>query len=210
MRFGAKPLRFLSVAAMAIVLPGVARAHHFMDGQLPRTLTQGWLSGLAHPIIGVDHLAFVVAMGFLLATVKGGLWGVASFTSGTLVGAILHLAGLGMPWVEGAVALSVVGIAGLTMVRARVRLSWLIPGLAIAGVLHGHTYAEAIFGAEPAPLAAYLAGFSMVQLAIAAAALGIYHRLRASAGRDVRSLSSALGTVVGVVGIYFLGLQAIA
>lgn len=127
MRFGVKPLRFLGVAAMAIVLPGVARAHHFMDGQLPRTLTQGWLSGLAHPIIGVDHLAFVVAMGFLLATVKGGLWGVASFTSGTLVGAILHLAGLGMPWVEGAVALSVVGIAGLMMVRSRVRLFWLIP-----------------------------------------------------------------------------------
>jgi len=209
-RFGAKTLRFLGLTAVAIALPGVARAHHFMGGELPRTLTQGLLSGLAHPVVGVDHLAFIVAMGFLLATVKGGLWGVASFMSGTLAGAIVHLAKLGMPWGEVAVALSVVGIAVLIVMRARVPLSWLAPGLAIAGVLHGHAYAEAIFGAEPGPLAAYLAGFSMIQLAMAAAALGIHRRLRASAGRDVRSVSSALGAVVGVVGVYFLGLQAIA
>ncbi len=195
---------------MAMAVPGVARAHHFMDGELPRTLTQGLLSGLAHPVIGVDHLAFVVAMGILLATVKGGLWGVVSFTSGTLAGAILHLAGLGMPWGEGAIALSVVGIGGLTMMRRRAPLSWLAAGLAIAGVLHGHAYAEAIFGAEPAPLGAYLAGFSMVQLAIATAALGIHRRLHASAGSDVRPFSSALGAAVGAVGVYFLGLQAMA
>jgi hypothetical protein len=44
-----------------------ASAHHPMGGTTPQTLWHGLLSGFGHPVIGLDHLAFVVAMG-LLAT----------------------------------------------------------------------------------------------------------------------------------------------
>ena len=55
------------VAALALALTVAtvlsAQAHHVMGGRTPETFMQGLLSGLAHPVIGLDHLAFIVAMG---------------------------------------------------------------------------------------------------------------------------------------------------
>jgi hypothetical protein len=44
-----------------------AFAHHALGGKLPATAWEGFLSGLAHPVIGLDHLAFVVAIGLVAA-----------------------------------------------------------------------------------------------------------------------------------------------
>lgn len=198
-------IKALAAAAAALVLlPSLAWAHHFMDDQLPQTLAQGLLSGLGHPVIGVDHAAFIVAAGFLLAPVKHGMWGVLALILGSLLGAALHLAGYSLPAGEAAVALSVILAGGLVMSARRIALTWMAGGLALAGLLHGHAYAESIFGAEPAPLLAYLAGFSLVQLGIAAAALLTHRRLMATSGSRVRRLSGALGAVVGAIGVVFL------
>jgi urease accessory protein len=70
-------------------------------------------------------------------------------------------------------------------------------GLAVAGILHGHAYAESIFGAEPAPLVAYLVGFSLIQLAIASAAYFLHARLP-------RAVVPVLGGLVAGIGILFL------
>jgi urease accessory protein len=37
-----------------------AFAHHLMGGRTPSTFADGLLSGLGHPIIGLDHFAAVV------------------------------------------------------------------------------------------------------------------------------------------------------
>lgn len=175
-----------------------------MDDQLPQTFAQGLLSGLGHPVIGVDHAAFIVAAGFLLAPIKGGPWGVLALILGSLLGAALHLAGFSLPAGEAAVALSVILAGGLVISARRIALSWMVGGLAVAGVLHGHAYAESIFGAEPAPLFAYLVGFSLIQLGIAAAALFAHRRLMSAGGGRGRPVSGALGAAVGVIGILFL------
>jgi urease accessory protein len=194
----------VAMAAALAALPGLASAHHFMEGALPETFAQGFLSGLGHPVIGLDHAAFIVAAGFFLALVEGGMWGVLALIAGSLCGAALHLMGFGLPGGEIGVALSVILIGGLVMARRRVGLSWLAGGLALAGTLHGHAYAESIFGAEAAPLAAYLTGFSLVQLGIAALALFIHRRLITTRGACAISISSALGAAVGTIGAVFL------
>lgn len=198
------------IAAALVLLPRLAWAHHFMDDQLPQTLAQGLLSGLGHPLIGVDHAAFIVAAGFLLAPIRGGLWGVLALILGSLLGAALHLAGVGLPAGEAAVALSVILAGGLMMSARRIALTWMAAGLALAGLLHGHAYAESIFGAEPAPLLAYLAGFSLIQFGVAAAALLTHRRLMSTGGGRVRRLSGALGAVVGAIGILFLAGNVVA
>lgn len=204
-------IRALAVAAAALVLlPRLARAHHFMDDQLPQTFAQGLLSGLGHPVVGVDHAAFIVAAGFLLALTKGGLWSVLALILGSLFGAALHLAGVSLPAGEAAVALSVILAGGLVISARRIALPWMAGGLALAGVLHGHAYAESIFGAEPAPLFAYLAGFSLIQLGIAWAALLAHRRLMSSGGSRARPVSGALGAAVGAIGILFLAGNAVA
>ena len=198
-------MKAFTVAATALaLLPRIAWAHHFMGGGLPQSFTQGLLSGLGHPVIGLDHAAFIVAAGFFLATVEGGMWGVLALVVGALLGAALHLAGAGLPGAEIGVALSVILIGGLVAARRRVGLAWLAVGLALAGALHGYAYAESIFGAEAAPLAAYLIGFSLVQLGIAAAALLAHRRLIATREASAKLASSGIGAVVGTIGAVFL------
>jgi len=198
-------MKAFTVAATALaLLPRIAWAHHFMGGGLPQTFTQGLLSGLGHPVIGLDHAAFIVAAGFFLATVEGGMWGVLALIVGALLGAALHLAGAGLPGAEVGVALSVTLIGGLVMARRRIKLSLLAGGLALAGILHGYAYAESIFGAEAAPLAAYLIGFSLVQLGIAAAAFSIHRRLIATREAWAKLASSGIGAAAGTIGAVFL------
>src|SRR3977135_1713953 len=131
-------MKAFTVAATALaVLPRMAWAHHFMDGGLPETFAEGLLSGLGHPVIGLDHAAFIVAAGFFLASVEGGMWGVLALIVGSLIGASLHLTGFALPGSEVGVALSVILIGGLSMARRPVRLSWLAGGPGVAGVCYG-------------------------------------------------------------------------
>jgi len=201
---------FTVAAAVLAAFPRTAWAHHFMDGGLPQTFMQGLLSGLGHPVIGLDHAAFIVAAGFLLGSVEGGMWGVLALIVGALLGAALHLAGASLPGAEIGVALSVILIGGVLAARRRIGLAWLAGGLALAGVLHGYAYAESIFGAEAAPLAAYLTGFSLVQLGIAAAALLIQRRLIAARDTWAGLVSSGVGAAAGAIGAVFLVLNVAA
>ena len=47
-----------------------AFAHHPMGGALPQNFLNGILSGIAHPIIGFDHLAFILTFGIIASYFK--------------------------------------------------------------------------------------------------------------------------------------------
>lgn len=193
-----------AILAVCLSLAHPAWAHHFMGDQLPQTFLQGFLSGVGHPVIGLDHAAFIVCAGLLLALVERGLWAVAALILGSLIGAAIHLAGVSLPANEAAVALSVILIGALVMAAPRIGLPWLAAGLMLAGIVHGHAYAETIFGAEPTPLVAYLLGFSLIQFAVAAGAFFVHRRLIGSNVKRARVFSSALGAAAGAVGIIAL------
>lgn len=181
-----------------------------MGGQLPQTFAQGFLSGVAHPIIGVDHAVFIIAAGFALALVKRGMLGVIALILGTLIGAALHLTGFNLPGSEAAVALSVILIGAVVLAGRQIALGWLAVGLTLAGMLHGYAYAESIFGAEPMPLSGYLVGFCLVQLTIASAAMLLHRRLLMSSTIRARRISYPVGAAAGVIGVAFLASNAIA
>lgn len=201
---------FAVVVATLILLPRFAWAHHFMEGQLPQTFAQGFLSGVAHPLIGLDHAVFIIAAGFVLALIKRGMLGVIAFISGTLIGAALHLTGFNLPGSEAAVALSVILIGAVVMTGRRITLIWLAAGLTLAGMLHGYAYAESIFGAEPNPLSGYLVGFCLVQLGIASAAMVLHRRLLMTSALRARRIAYPVGAAVGAIGVLFLASNAMA
>ena len=59
---GGLVLRVSSLALGVMIVAGVpAEAHHVMGGRMPSTFMEGLLSGLGHPVVGLDHLAFIVA-----------------------------------------------------------------------------------------------------------------------------------------------------
>jgi urease accessory protein len=196
--------RILLLLGALACLPSLALAHHFMGNDLPRTFAQGFLSGLGHPIIGIDHAAFIIAAGFLLALIPHGAFAVAALIAGSLAGAAVHLAGVALPGGEAGVALSVILVGALLMYRRPLALGWAAGGLFIAGLLHGHAYAESIFGAEPTPLGAYLVGFSLIQLGMAGAAWLAHRRLVRVRNDWAPRVSSVLGGAAGTIGLFFL------
>ena len=186
----------LAVSAL-LLLPLPSLAHHPMEGRVPATFAEGFLSGLAHPVIGLDHLAFVVAVG-LLAAVSA--WGAAipvAFVVAAMVGTGLHLAEITLPAAELVIAASVLGFGVLLALKDRPQSAVIVGLAAVAGLFHGFAYGEAIFGAQTMPLVAYLAGFTAVQLGIAIAAFLVGRQL---VQRSTALLVQRAGLVICGVG----------
>ncbi len=189
---------------VASVLALSAQAHHVMGGTLPQTFIQGLLSGLGHPVIGLDHAAFIICTGFVCALLERGLWGVAALIAGTLLGTGLHLAGVTLPASEAAVALSVMLIGGLLLSRRAIPAPGLFGGLALAGIFHGYAYGESIVGAETAALGAYLLGFSLLQWGLATGAWFVHRRLIVARVAFEPRVCTILGAASGIIGAGFL------
>lgn len=154
-----------------------ALAHHVMGGRMPATFGEGFLSGLGHPVIGLDHFAAVVAVGCLAAAHRAGAVLALGFVTAMMLGVAAHLGGTTVPGAELLVALTVIGL-GVAVVRTPPLPAAAAVALFIAaGLVHGYALGESIYGAERAPLAAYLVGLAIIQSAIALAAMSLAQRV---------------------------------
>ncbi len=190
-----------------LALSGPALAHHPMGGRAPGNLVEGLLSGLGHPIIGIDHFAFMVAIGLLVIGQKHRLLIPAGFVLMTVIGTVLHLLGLNLFSVEAMIAVSVLAAGGLLLANRHYRAGSLTLLGAVAGLFHGYAYGESIVGAEATPLFAYLAGFSIIQYCVAIAAMWVGAKVsEAASGATVTRLSRAAGAAVCSVGAVYFGL----
>jgi hypothetical protein len=58
------------LAAALFLGTETACAHHLMDGSTPFTFAEGLFSGVGHPIIGPDYLAFLLALGIAVGVFR--------------------------------------------------------------------------------------------------------------------------------------------
>jgi urease accessory protein len=160
----------LAMAALALSA-GPAAAHHVMGGRMAATFGEGMLSGLAHPIIGLDHFAAVVAVGCLAAAHIAGARLAIGYVLAMMAGVAVHLQGVTLPGSEILVALSVIAL-GVALLRQRQMAAGTALALfAAVGLLHGYALGESIYGAEPTPLYAYLLGLAVIQSAVVLGAM---------------------------------------
>jgi urease accessory protein len=187
------------LAAAALVLTAVpASAHHMMGGEMPSTFGQGLLSGLGHPVIGPDHLAFLIAVGVAVGVGGLNLALPVLFVAASALGVGLHIYEFNFPAVELVIALSVVLIGALVASGRALPLAAWGALFGLAGIAHGYAYGESIVGAEPTPLWAYLIGLVLVQSALSVGVAWITRRL----GQDVSAIAPRLvGAVVIGVGL---------
>ena len=157
---------FTLTSTMLLASISSAFAHHPLGGVVPDSAINGLLSGIGHPVIGFDHLAFIIAIGVLAALQSHRLLMPAGFIGGTILGTVLSVSLMSLPFAEWVITLSVLAAGAVAM---RGRKTAVLPATmlaALAGLFHGWAYGAAVIGAEMTPLMAYLAGFSLVQLAI--------------------------------------------
>jgi len=191
--------QFFALSLMAL-LPLPAVAHHPMGGAMPQTLWQGFASGIGHPVIGLDHLAFLLAAGVLAAALPRGeaFRAIAGFLAAGMTGLALHMAGIGLGMTEALVAASVLMAGAALLVAKRVTAPALLTGFALAGLFHGHAFAEAVIGAEATPIIAYLAGLAAIQGGLMLGAMAL---ARATSAHWLRP---AMGAAASFAGLGFL------
>jgi urease accessory protein len=199
-------MKTLAVVIALLCVGEPAFAHHVMGGQTPTGFLQGLLSGLGHPVIGLDHLAAVIAVGCLAAAHPRGALLAAGYVVAMVIGAAAHIGEATVAGAEIFVALSVIAL-GLLLLRNRpLRLDIAIALFAFAGLVNGYALGESIAGAEPAPLYGYFVGLALIQSAIALAVMAAVPMLVARKPMASRLVG---GLVVGV-GVGVLGVQLIA
>ena len=173
-----KRLVGLSVLAL-FVGASPAFAHHVMGGKMPETFLQGLLSGLGHPVIGLDHFGAIVGVGILVAIAQRSVGLVLVFSVAMIAGVGVHLAKVDIPASELLVGLSTLAIGVLVFMRRSVGTSTVATLFAVAGLLHGYALGESIVGAETSPLIAYLLGLLVIQTLIGVAAYALAARVGA-------------------------------
>jgi urease accessory protein len=196
-----RQLRRTAAAAATCLAASPAWAHHVMGGKLPATFSEGLWSGLGHPIIGPEHLGFLLAIGIVVGAGGLNLALCGIFLAAMAIGVAVHVSGFGIPAAEILVALSAL-LAGLLIARGHALplLAWSAL-FVIAGFFHGYAFGESIAGAEQGPLTAYLFGLVIVQSALAVGAALITRRLGVHVNEMVPRLAGAV-----IIGIGFAAL----
>ena len=161
----------ISLLFVGLLISTVASAHHPLGGAMPANFLEGLLSGFGHPIIGLDHFAFIIAAGLLAWKLGSPIRLVLSFIIATAVGALVISSGVAISITESIVLASVAVVGVLLAANKTPSVTQIQIFYVIAGFFHGCAYGGAVIGAEPTPIVAYLIGFSIIQFAIVLAAI---------------------------------------
>ncbi|MGI9383776.1 MAG: HupE/UreJ family protein [Methyloligellaceae bacterium] len=194
-----------------LALPGVtlittpALAHHPLGGMPMETFAHGVLSGIGHPLLGFDHLFFVIIVGIAALYTGRALLAPAAYIAAMLVGCLLMSLGTGLPLKEAVIGFSLLAVGGVVLSG---RALGLVPALVLFGafgLFHGSAFGESIAAQESsagaAVLIGYLIGLGVLQYAIAVAAGWVAKNIWKAT--EAQAIEARLaGAVVAGVGLY--------
>lgn len=153
-----------AILAAAFFLGTESASAHLLDGKTPSTFAEGLLSGVGHPIIGPDYLAFLLALGIAVGVFRLSFFNPFLFVAAMICGVAMHVAGLYLPAADLIVPVSAL-IAGLMLIiEERIPPAWWMAVFVAAGIFHGYSYGDSIDAAEPIALIAYVTGLAAVQV----------------------------------------------
>ncbi|HUF19318.1 MAG TPA: HupE/UreJ family protein [Burkholderiales bacterium] len=182
--------------AVLLFAPALAFAH-VDQGEIGG----GFLSGMAHPVLGLDHVVAMVAVGLWGAQLGSpAIWVLpVTFPLVMAFGGLLGLLGVPIPAVEIGIALSAIVLGAMVALAARPPL-W-VAGLLVGlfAIFHGHAHGAEL--PEAANAIAYSVGFVI--------ATGLLHAVGILIGVANRWRRGAQGLRVGggaiaASGVYFL------
>lgn len=166
MRFRHRAVVLVLVASVVLFTAGpVALAH---EGQVIRL--GSFLAGLTHPVLGLDHLLAMLAVGIVSAQIGGkAIWTVpATFVAVMAIGGLVGRAGpgLGSAVVEYGIAASVILLGAVIAVERNLAIGLAMAVVAVFALFHGYAHgAEIPTVARPILYAGgFLTGTALIHL----------------------------------------------
>lgn len=156
----------------------------------------GFLSGLLHPMLGLDHLLAMAAIGFWSVRQSNTMKQITPLfvIGGMILGAGIAWGGMSLPGVETGISLSAI-LAGI-LIATMAKLPTTVGGSLVVAFMVFHGFAHGTEMPAGAMLAAYLAGFSMATLAITLLGHGLGSLMLKADSR----FSRGVGGVLAVAG----------
>jgi urease accessory protein len=187
------------LALLVALTPSLALAHVGVGER------SGVAHGFLHPVSGFDHILAMVAVGLFAAYLGGrALWLVPlSFVAMMAFGGVLGMAGIGLPFAEIAIGLSVVVLGIIVATRVNPQLAVAMALVGFFAIFHGHAH-----GAEMPEIAsglAYGVGFILATALLHAIGIGVGILIGKAGQRYSRTISQIAGGAMALAGIAILG-----
>ena len=198
-----------STILAVILVTGSAAAHHPLNGMPMETFVHGLLSGIGHPLLGFDHLFFVISAGIVAVFTAARVVSLAAYLVAMVAGCLLMYIGTALPLTELIIAASLIVVGGLLVISFGMQNSIVIGLFLLFGLFHGSAFGGSIATAESTAsitvLSGYLLGLIAIQFLIGWLAGGLTKTL-SKASSNIPTMGARLtgAAVAGVGGFLIL------
>jgi len=189
-------LPIAATTLLALVISSAPVHAHVQTGE-----ASGFLTGLRHPVSGLDHAVAMIAVGLWGAQLGApALWLLpVTFPMVMALGGVIGLLGVPLPGIEVGIAASAVLLGLVVMFALRPPLAVAVALVAVFAIFHGHAHGTELPPGQSALL--YSMGFVVATGCLhgVGVAIGVIHRWRWG-----QTLLRAAGAVVALAGIVFM------
>ena len=184
--------RRLALVALILVAAATPLVAHEREGQ-----ALGFLTGLQHPISGLDHVLAMISVGLWGAQLGApALWLLPiAFPMVMALGGFLGLVGIAVPGIEVGIALSAIVLGVAVMREAKPPLAAAVALVAVFAIFHGHAHGTELPAGQNG--LTYSIGFVVATGCLhgLGIVIGLLHRW--PAGRIALRISGAVVTLAG-------------
>ncbi len=195
-----RPLFPLSASAVSIaLLPTVALAHTGVGD------TVGFSHGFIHPLTGIDHVLAMMMVGVFAWQLGGrALWLVPiTFVLVMAIGGVLGVTGIGVPFIEIGIALSVIVLGASVAFRVKAPMAIAMAVVGLFAIFHGHAHGSEM--PENAAGMTYGLGFMIATALLHLGGIGLGFLIGRIGDKRGPVFVRAAGAAAAVAGLAILG-----
>lgn len=157
----------LIIYSLILIVPNLALSHHPLNGSIMQNFNDGFLSGIGHPVLGLDHLMFILGVGFISYFSKKFFNYSFSFITGTFLGMFSLIYGLYLPFYDIIISVALICLGYLLLPKKQYNYKGLI--FSFFGIFHGWAYGSILLDSPSINLkvlSGYSIGLLLTQLSI--------------------------------------------
>lgn len=197
----------IRLSAVLVVVANAATpalAKPIIQAAYPSSWSESLLSGLSHPVMGLEHLAYAVVIGLVSAFfIEHAMRLVLTFVGAVALGLALRFGAVAMPFADVCASVSVF-FAGVALVQRKVDAprAWIVFS-GIAGLAHGAALGGPVVGLSYPLFLCYLAGV-MTSLGLVIVSMSTFAEHVLLDERSDELKVQATGGAVTALGVFFV------